>query len=47
MTEANAVPAVGSEAPDFTLPAASGELITLSDQLRNGHVVLYFVREFS
>lgn len=32
---------VGSPAPDFTLPAADGSKITLSD-LRGRHVVVYF-----
>ena len=47
MTQVDETPSVGSRAPDFTLSAATGEIVTLSDQLRLGHVVLYFVREFS
>lgn len=33
--------AVGDTAPDFTLPAADGSTVTLSD-LRGGRVVVYF-----
>ena len=33
--------AVGDPAPDFTLPAADGSTVTLSD-LRGGRVVVYF-----
>ena len=32
---------VGTQAPDFTLPASTGENLTLSD-LRGKNVVLYF-----
>jgi peroxiredoxin Q/BCP len=37
----DAVPAVGSVAPDFTLPADDGSMVRLSD-LRGRRVVLYF-----
>lgn len=33
---------VGDLAPDFTLPSSTGELITLTDHLRERRVVLYF-----
>ena len=33
---------VGDQAPDFTLPAQSGEQVRLSDVWRRGPVVLYF-----
>jgi len=36
--------AVGSRAPDFTLPNAYGEPVSLSDQLAQGPVVLTFYR---
>jgi peroxiredoxin len=31
---------VGDRAPDFTLPAGSGEKVSLSEELRKGPVVL-------
>jgi peroxiredoxin Q/BCP len=34
-------PAVGTPAPDFTLPASDGSMVTLA-ALRGQHVVLYF-----
>lgn len=37
----NNMPAVGTTAPDFTLPASDGSMVTLS-ALRGHHVVLYF-----
>jgi len=36
-------PAIGAEAPDFTLPAVAGGEVTLSD-LRGAPVVLIFFR---
>lgn len=33
---------VGDHAPDFTLPAQSGTMVTLSDLLKDNLVVLYF-----
>ena len=35
-------PEIGSQAPDFTLPNQDREAVTLSDQIRNGPVVLAF-----
>jgi len=35
-------PAVGSPAPDFTLPGPGGRPVSLAELLRNGAVVLYF-----
>jgi peroxiredoxin Q/BCP len=37
----NNMPTVGTPAPDFTLPASDGSMVTLS-ALRGHHVVLYF-----
>jgi peroxiredoxin len=31
---------VGGQAPDFSLPASTGETVTLSEELRRGPVVL-------
>ncbi len=39
--ESRAVPAVGQEAPDFTLPSTSGEKVTLSS-LRGSPVLIAF-----
>ena len=36
------VPAVGQEAPDFTLPATTGEAVTLSQYRDHKNVVLAF-----
>jgi peroxiredoxin len=36
------VPAVGQEAPDFTLPATMGETVTLSQHRGHKNVVLAF-----
>jgi peroxiredoxin Q/BCP len=33
---------VGDKAPDFTLPSATGEQVSLSSFLGKKHVVLYF-----
>jgi peroxiredoxin len=38
----NNVPAIGQEAPDFTLPATIGEQVTLSQYRDQKHVVLAF-----
>jgi peroxiredoxin len=38
----NNVPAVGHEAPDFTLPATIGDQVTLSQYRGQQHVVLAF-----
>ena len=38
------VPAVGQEAPDFTLPNASGRPVDLGGLLKRGPVVLSFFR---
>jgi peroxiredoxin len=38
---------VGAEAPDFTLPSASGDLVRLSDYRGRKHVVLVFLRGFA
>ena len=35
---------VGERAPDFTLPNQRGEMVTLSDRLSRGPVVLNFYR---
>lgn len=38
---------VGQKAPDFTLPAANGKLVKLSDLTAKGPVVLYtFIQAF-
>lgn len=37
---------IGSEAPDFTLPAVTGEQVRLSDYRGRQHVVLVFLRGF-
>jgi peroxiredoxin len=39
---AAAIPAVGQEAPDFTLPASTGDTITLSQYRGERNVVLAF-----
>ncbi|MBI1793598.1 MAG: redoxin domain-containing protein [Chloroflexi bacterium] len=38
---------IGSHAPDFRLPATSGNEIGLSDFRGRKNVVLFFVREFN
>jgi peroxiredoxin len=38
----NNIPVVGTEAPDFTLPATIGEQVTLSQYRGQKHVVLAF-----
>ncbi len=38
---------LGAPAPDFALPTADGEVITLTSRLSTAHVALYFLREFS
>jgi peroxiredoxin len=35
---------IGDKAPDFSLPDPDGNLVTLSDSLEKGHVVLVFYR---
>ena len=35
---------VGDKAPDFTLPAGTGEKVTLSEELKKGPVVLAWYR---
>src|SRR5436305_8524723 len=42
MSEGSALPAVGQKAPDFTLPASTGETVQLSKVVTDGPVVLYF-----
>jgi len=37
-----AMPGEGTQAPDFTLKNQDGTEVTLSQELRHGHVVLYF-----
>jgi peroxiredoxin len=39
--------AVGSAAPDFTLPGAGGATVALAEQLAHGPVVLVFLRGFA
>ncbi len=36
------LPAVGSEAPDFTLPSSAGGTVSLGQALDQGHVLLVF-----
>jgi len=38
---------IGEMAPDFALPAANGETVTLSGFLGRCRVVLFFMREFA
>jgi peroxiredoxin len=38
----DSIPAVGQEAPDFTLPATIGEQVTLSQYRGQKHAVLAF-----
>ncbi len=44
-TQSRLVP-VGAPAPDFTLPAVTGEAVRLSDYRGRRHVVLVFLRGF-
>jgi peroxiredoxin len=37
---------VGSAAPDFRLPASTGDEIGLGDYRDRSHVLLFFVREY-
>ena len=37
----------GSEAPDFTLPAHTGESVHLADFRGQQNVVMFFMREFT
>ena len=39
--------AVGTAAPDFTLPDATGATVTLGDSLAHGPLVLVFLRGFA
>lgn len=39
--------AVGTKAPDFTLPATNGSEISLVNYYTRNNVYLFFVREFS
>jgi peroxiredoxin len=38
--------AVGTRAPDFTLPDADGNAVHLADELTHGPVVVVFLRGF-
>jgi len=38
---------IGTQAPDFKLPASNGTEVSLSDYLTKNHVYLFFVREFN
>jgi len=38
---------IGTQAPDFKLPASNGLEISLSDYHTKKHVYLFFVREFN
>jgi len=46
-TESQAVPAVGSVAPDFTLPSTSGEKVTLSALRGKPVLIAFFPLAFS
>lgn len=39
-----AIPAVGEQAPDFTLPSVSGDMVTLSRYQGQKNIVLVFYR---
>ena len=45
-TSAQGVPAIGQAAPDFRLPALSGEAVQLSQLTAHGPVVLVVLRGF-
>ena len=45
--ESHAVPAVGAEAPDFTLPSTSGEKVTLSALRGKPVLIAFFPLAFS
>jgi peroxiredoxin len=45
--ESRAVPAVGQEAPDFTLPSTSGEKVTLSSLRGKPVLIAFFPLAFS
>ena len=38
---------IGSPAPDFTLPASSGNQVALADYRGKANVILFFVREYT
>jgi peroxiredoxin len=46
-TDSRAVPAVGQEAPDFTLPSTSGEKVTLSSLRGKPVLIAFFPLAFS
>lgn len=43
----NSTIGVGTQAPDFKLPASNGTTVSLSDYRTKKHVYLFFVREFN
>lgn len=45
--ESQAIPAVGEEAPDFTLPSTSGEKVTLSSLREKPVLIAFFPLAFS
>ncbi len=38
---------VGSQAPDFSLPAGDGQVVSLADYREKSAVMLFFVREYN